>query len=453
MKISTQQKSRQDLIAMLLPQTVKHAAAKVPAYKKRLDLSRVKKFACLEDLQHLPIITKLEMLSEGEDFIDKSLETVVIQHTGGSSGNTLVIHRSKAELDFIHTFYRTINKLHLSDDLSKNKLLYISMFGHFHGEPTPIPTPGRVFNLDFNDTQWDFQSLVSKPSALFGRDIEAIVLIGLESQLRLFTCRLIELNFDFNQSLAVAIFSTGEHITPRLANWYRRLWQVPLVNQWSMTECIGGARPCAQCGYWHFEPFVIAEVVDAMTQKPISEGYGVLVITCLYPFVQKQPFIRYWTGDLVELSPKNCEIATLGFRYAGRLSTCLLDTVADGSQPLLTSARVYYILDDYPDVASCTDFDGQPGISDYTALGQLKFHASRQQDADTGITGIKLRIETRYSAFMYPDHCQDLIQVIRKRILVAHPYLELKLRDRQVTFSIELVPPGSLSRAMIAQIE
>jgi hypothetical protein len=450
---SYQQSSRDKLISMLLPKTISHAVSKVPAYRKRINIIDGITLDSIGDLQLLPITTKDEMLSEIEDFRDNTLETALVQHTGGTSGKVLTLYRSKEEIDFLQQFYNGIDVLGLAGNPGRCNWLYISMFGNLHGEPTPIPSLGRVFNLDCNDTQWDLCLLVSNPKSVLDCDVDKIVLAGLESQLRLFTCRLIELGFDFKTSLVSAIISTGDHITPRLANWYCKNWRAPLVNQWSMSECMGGARPCAQCGHWHFDPFVIAEVVDVITHKPITEGYGALVVTCLYPFVQKQPLIRYWTGDLVEISPKKCEIANLGIRFAGRLSTCVFDSPSHSSCPLLVPVLVYDILDDYPDFASSSYFDGQLGISDHTALGHLKYKIYHRHNCENDLTTIDLMIECRYSPYMFPAHCQALIQSIWLRIVEAHPHLKSRLETNSVKFTIDLVPRGSLPRIAIAQAE
>ncbi len=61
--------------------------------------------------------------------------------------------------------------------------------------------------------------------------------------------------------------------------------------------------------------------MDHWTGVPLGRlgrGSGVLVLTELFPFVQTRPFIRYWTGDVVEGTATGCEGTSLAFCFLGR---------------------------------------------------------------------------------------------------------------------------------------
>ena len=430
---------REEIRNLLLPGTIQHAITNVAAYRKLLG-SGASQLQRISDLRNLPIVEKEMMLDDTESFRDPNIATMLIQHTTGTSGNMLVLHRGAEEVEFINQFFTEVHS-----ELSSDQPVCISLTANHHGNPTPIPYPGDVFPLDLNDAGWKrhVEQIVSRPSTFTGGKSEASILVGLESQLRILTCLLLEAGYDFSRSSVKALLSTGDLISERLQKWYESTWRVPLHDRYSLTEIGGGgANKCDNCGYWHLDPQIIGEAVDPITREIIAEGFGVLILTGLYPFIQKQPIIRYWSGDYIQLSETKCNIDRFGFSYKGRFARCLVDTTQAGTFPILAAADVYDVLDNFPDIASSQMFKSISGITDHSALGHLK--CDFNEEKINGVRVVKLRVELRYPSYMYPERAAQLCQEIERRMLERHPYLVRLVEAGLAAFRVETSLPGTL---------
>jgi len=436
---------RESFRNQLLPLTIRHAASQVLAYKHlKLFDGRINQAS---DLSILPIIDKRLMLKTVEAYREQNTPTSLIQHTTGTSGHKLIIHRGTAEIDFIKQFFT-----HVYTDGVLAQPLCITFNVDVHGEPTPIPYPGSVLQFDIFDAEWRLKAkrLASEPWT-FTRDKQSpAVLTGLEPQLRVFTTILLESDYNFAQSSIRSIYSTGDLITSRLRRWYESIWGVPLFDRYSMSEIFGGASQCNYCRFWHLDPYVIGEVVDIGTRTNISEGLGVLVLTSLFPFVQKQPFIRYWTGDVVEVHT-NCPVDSLGFVFKGRLARCVIQKQHSASVPLVLAADVYDILDEFPDIARTRMFESVGGLSDHSSLGHLKLELSLDESMD--VSQCVLRIEMRYPSYMFPERAKSVIREIRNLILERHLNLATQVESGMMVFRVEAVLPGTLDGFRPATIE
>lgn len=435
---------RREFRERLLPSTVRHAAERVPAYAK-LFAGEAERVETLADLVRLPLVDKKMVLGDADAFRDPGEPAGLVQHTGGTSGRTLFIHRGPAELEFVRRFFAVVDQ----EEPSPTPLCISFVWNH-HGEPTPIPYRGRVLDVDLNDSYWDLTTLVSQPWVMTGTEPGEAVLVGLESQLRRLTCRLVEAGFEFERSCVASLHSSGDLITSRLRRWYETIWNAPLVDTYSMTELFGGASECPECGHWHFDPYLVGEVVDPFDRTPVAEGCGVLVATCLYPFVQKQPFIRYVTGDLVEIGPP-CSYDSLGWRWLGRLGNSVVERTPRGAEILLASGIAYDVLDDFPDVASSAPFKSESAVADPSALGHLKFGVDTH--GQQPIRRLKVSIETRYAAYQYPERAERLLREARAALIARHPALARRLEEGSIEFTVEAALPGTLSSFQPDEVE
>src|SRR5262249_30793939 len=135
------------------------------------------------------------------------------------------------------------------------------------------------------------------------------------------------------------LVSFGEYVTAKWRSAYAEIWGCPLIDRYSLSEVFGGATQSPVCGWYHFDPFVIPEVVSNRTKKPIAEGIGYLLLTALYPFQEAQPLVRYFTGDLVEVThTKSSHPDCLAVRPLGRAVYGV--PAADSDEWLLTPAKV-----------------------------------------------------------------------------------------------------------------
>ncbi len=434
----------------LLPATCNHAFKRVRGYADLwANVAHLPR--TIEELSALPLVEKRQMSVDQAAFRDPSFDAAAVQHTGGTTRTPLVIHRSAAELLFIERFFTKVIR---DSALPAELPLCLSVLGDFHGDPTPMPYPGPTFRLNVNDSYWDLHALLTQPGDFIGRPCENIMLVGLESQLRILTTRLIETGFDFADSRVTSVHSTGDLITSRLREFYEGVWKAPLTSRYSMSEVFGGAENCAQCGYYHCDTHIVGEVVDPRSGAPIDAGCGVLTLTCLYPFVQMQPFIRYRTGDLVELGPRDCPVDSLAFRLMGREIHSIVDASADPAQPLIAAAELYDILDAYPEVALGEFeemFRSLDSLPDRHDLGHLKYRLTSRQE--NGRQHIDLQIALRFTPYLYESRTRAVIDDIRAEIMRRHPYLAESIRNHRVDFDITAVSSREISQVQVDETE
>lgn len=289
----------------------------------------------------------------------------------------------------------------------------------------------------------------SGPWRLCGATRRGAVLAGLESQLRIMTLLLEEQRFDWGRSAVRRIVSCGDLLTARLRRTYETRWGVPVQDRYGMTEVFGGASPCPECAKWHFDCFTVPEAVDLHTRQPIRGGIGALLLTTLTPFVQKQPLVRYWTGDMVELHP-GCPMDDFGFSIKGRIARSVVVREAGGAVALLRAADVYDTLDDFPEVASSEMFRHVP-VRDHSALGHLKFRLACDDAARP--VRVRMEVELRADPDRRAEDTGALLRRMEAAVLGRHPELASRIGDGSAEFLIEAAPPGSLPSFLPDEVE
>jgi len=168
---------------------------------------------------------------------------------------------------------------------------------------------------------------------------------------------------------------TGEYITPSWRALMRHVLAGRLIDRYSISEAFGGATSCETCGWWHFDPFVIPEVVTPVRRIPIEEGVGVLLITVLYPFQQAQPIVRYWTGDLVRTSiSQTCHSGLFGFRPLGRLRNAVICSTCDTA--VITPESLLCVFDQLPDIRRAPVLRDAHQVQPHWPLGEPIFRVA-----------------------------------------------------------------------------
>ena len=115
------------------------------------------------------------------------------------------------------------------------------------------------------------------------------------------------------------IVTVGGYVAPALQQSLEQAWGATLVDRYSVSEVIGGASQCKLCSWYHPDPYVVYEMVNPVDPSvPASSGVGLLVVTELWPLSRANPFVRYSTGDLVEIGPRSCARDFTAFRFVGR---------------------------------------------------------------------------------------------------------------------------------------
>ena len=81
-------------------------------------------------------------------------------------------------------------------------------------------------------------------------------------------------------------------------------------------------------------------------------------------------------------------------------------------------------------------------IADHTALGHLKLAICPEGNP---IRSIEVRVELRWTGYIYPEREAALRTRLRDRLLTAHPALRAAVCADRVSFEVTTALPGSLN--------
>lgn len=120
-----------------------------------------------------------------------------------------------------------------------------------------------------------------------------------------------------------AICSAGEPLTPQRRKLIQEMWNVPVFDNYGMTE-IGAAA--LDCAYRRLHPVLsdfVFELLEEDRETPVMPGdIGCLVVSTLKR--RATPLVRYWTGDRARLVPEPCPCgAQYRLEVRGRQEDCL----------------------------------------------------------------------------------------------------------------------------------
>jgi phenylacetate-CoA ligase len=102
------------------------------------------------------------------------------------------------------------------------------------------------------------------------------------------------------------VVNISERLMPQAREHYKRVFGTPVLDNYSMGECLMLANGCPTSGGMHVNAdWAILEVVDKNNQ-PVPAGHkgAKVLITNLANYVQ--PIIRYEVGDVVTMATKPC---------------------------------------------------------------------------------------------------------------------------------------------------
>jgi hypothetical protein len=182
----------------------------------------------------------------------------------------------------------------------------------------------------------------------------------------------------------------AQYLTRRARQLFERAFRCRVLDRFGMSEVFGGASESAQCGWYHFDPCVIPEVVLASSRQPITEGIGVLLLTSLFPFQEAQPMVRYHTGDLVEVThTRSSRPGELAIRPLGRARYGVPSVEPD--EWLLVPAQVYEVVDAAPQIRRSPLFRDSAQVEDPAAVGHPRYNSEYSDSG--GKRGITINIE------------------------------------------------------------
>ena len=305
----------------LVPSTVRNAQ-RIRFYRELWRDANYEQVCTVADLHLLPFMDRVDYQERFHLFWTEEMlsQKFLVTHTSGTTGEPMYRYRGEEELAYIRRFFTSLNR---SGGNSGVPPLVVETRSAevAHGGAIGIPFPGHVVTVPMNSASHvdHLTEVLATPQQFGGeqRYVEGIILGAHE--LVILTSALAERGVDPARTFRVQWARiSGGYLNRAAVRRISDFWGIWIQDHFSLSEIFGGAAQCRACGLYHPDPFLAAEVVDHRTGARMDRGAGMLVLTELYPFVQAHPFIRYWTGDLVETAPSECGGSSMGFRYIGR---------------------------------------------------------------------------------------------------------------------------------------
>jgi phenylacetate-coenzyme A ligase PaaK-like adenylate-forming protein len=381
-------------------------------------------------LAELPTIDKEEIRAAGEGAQNR--EGVVCNDvlTSGTTGNPLVTVRSDREQRFIKDFFAR----QLRESPVRSYLRGLEFTNPYHGHLIGVPGPihnHRVSVYDAGSFDYGRKTLLRSHNDAHVEE-RCSVLAGLERCLRAFTLDTISKYPDgFPKTALQLVVSYSQYLT---MNWRRRLeetWGAPVVDRFGVSEVFGSASQCLNCGWYHFEPFVIPEVVGNNSGEVLLEGSGLLALTALFPFQQAQPLVRYLTGDLVHVTHESsCRPGTTSVKPLGRARFGVPDPNSD--LWLITPASVLEAVDEISEIKRIPRFAGVDQIVDPFAIGHPKYRTHWCN----GASRLEVKIELALSSDVTESRRAEILSDVLREVTRHNSRLQFALQEEVVSVVI-----------------
>ncbi|WP_303317603.1 hypothetical protein Q4Q34_16940 [Flavivirga abyssicola] len=305
----------------LLDLTLRTAKENTPYYKETIpnDANWT-----ISKLDRLLTLSKDELYQNRAEILSEITTFGFVTFTTGTTNQPpLLIERSQEEQLYLQNFFSILQSGMLHSE--KLKPLGIVEGSMNHGSVLRLPGIGYNFMIELTKdygvirTAWllqnefHFNGIENKVSQL------NTTVMGLSYLYQYLTENNIEIPKD--QLNSITIF--GWPVPKSRRKKFEDYFNVKISDNYSMSEMFGGAKYCQQCDGYHFDPFVVPEIIDLETGKQLETGTGELILTPLFPFTQRFVLIRYRTGDLVDVTKVNCDKGILAYKFRGRLKRCV----------------------------------------------------------------------------------------------------------------------------------
>jgi hypothetical protein len=331
-----------DYFAPLLAATLSSAAAS-PLYS--VDpawAAGYQEYLASGSLREVPFFTK-QLYRDRSAGIEQPAD-VIVQHTKGTTGEVTFRYRRAADIAFVSGVNAAIHEIDDSHGLLAPLVLRELDGSHGQSLAGGSRHPGLTTSGDPRGFRRAVHLLTHR-FAIAGVQEHVSVVSG-RLRFLIVLAMTLEAEGVSPGSLGVSTLLTyGSFISPYWRDWLERTWQATLLDCYSLSEILGSASHCPQCGRYRFdEPTVYAEFADPASGEPVPSGWAVPVLTELVPYVCHEPFVRYWTDDLVLVDNAPC-CGPGAFAFKGRLPSAVRDLAASPPRILVPWAELVEVLE------------------------------------------------------------------------------------------------------------
>lgn len=430
-----------------LAATILHVASRVPWYREHFagraltpDRLRLADFPIVDAATIKRDFTKFYVMDRFPDFI--------ITTGGTSTGVPSIIPRNIDEYEaawHAGTGQRpgemmdTSRVPHCMVHLLDNDHGFV--FGARHGQPIiglPLVDQGHAEVV---------RRFIQEGVVVAGRRIPVRALSGSIGRLKAITAYLHAAGMDTRNAGIAMMLAYSWHATRFWRKIFQDVWGAQTAAAFGMTEInIENPSQCPGCGGYHYQTGVIAEYLHPRTREAADQGDAVLTLTTLVPMTTVSPRIRYWTNDLVRPLPACPRVGERGFRFVGRLESCLVVEEGAQARTILAPPDVLEVLEATPEVAMhgsyFTDFfakavaEGRPVLRPGIPVWAM----------DVSPTGAVIWVELVFDPRVDGARAEHVGRRISDGLHAQVPRLQQDQWDRGLKVDIRLLGPGELKR-------
>ncbi len=430
-----------ELRTSLLRATLEHAWLTSPFYRTLWGRQPVDVHTPA-DLPALPFVTKQQIDSNLDDVVTTKGMPDLIQFTGGTMGVASLRYRTEAESRWLGERNRILEKMS-----GGPRKLCLHVLVPFNGPEIFVaewPSINVPLVLEKHFRQVD--GLLRREYAFDGWERRVSTIISGLDRLKMLTTYLLERGTDFSAYGVRTIVTSASFLSRHWRRILEESWNARVIDVFGLSEVSDGvAVECDRCTGHHMAPIAIAEVVSLKDRTPIDAGTGILVMTGLYPFVQTQPFIRYWTDDLVEIAPPCPATREPGLRFRGRRSQSVVVDIDGEPSPVLFPTDIVDVLDDLPEVAIEPEV-----IVQGLRSRDIGYHKWRVETRQTGqMPDVLVHVELKFSPCLYRDRTRTLREQIRTDLLSRNRCCARLIEAGRLSLDVVPHEPGTIDKVIV----
>jgi phenylacetate-CoA ligase len=230
------------------------------------------------------------------------------------------------------------------------------------------------------------------------------------------------MGMDFRDSGLKRISTGGTMVSDDLKQRVLETWGIPLSEGYGLTEALTVvAGECGQSDRMHFTDMSgYAEVLDPETEEPVPAGQpGVMTVTTFYPDRELMPLLRYWTDDLVIMSPDR-------ICACGLPTTQIVDIVGRVDHMVKVGPQPFY-----PQAI------GDSLLAFRELVLPPRFTLRTEQRGDTQHAILDVEVESSVS----PQDEEALCQRIKEGVVVSRYW---QVEAGLIKLEVNLLPAGSM---------
>lgn len=431
----------------LLQKTLEHALANVKFYGKAVQRAGHLSSPSLKDF---PIIDKNTVEANFEDFLylDR-FPDYVISSGGTMAGAGAFSLRAQEEYEAIY-FHNSGRHPRKRYEYFSPDGFAIDLFTHTNGYHwrKPPGLPVLPFTLEQEAHALFLVHILRDGLPIQGHRCYPVHLQGQCGPMRTLTGYIDVLGekvIPASSSLGTLVY--GSHTTRVWKDRYQSIWGSRPRELYGLSEFApGSAQQCDTCGGFHFRT-CWTEFLALDNDEPTNCGDARLVLTSLFPFVQMQPRIRYYTGDIVSVGGVCPATGRISFKFRGREKNSVLSRV-DDKTVLFSEVEVQEVLDQMKSVA-CQTQVSELRIWESTnlpkppyALGYPRFQIFIEEKEET--TLVCIEIEVTFEPDVEKQKSGHFRELFVELLFCEAPGIEEAINSGCLSLNISLMPQNSL---------